>query len=116
MNVPQPSVILTDICRRLDWRALFGNDHPVELDLGAGDGGFALAYAQQHPGINLFAVERLLGRVAVLQQVSEPRPRRVVVGACARACGAVASRAATNAAVDATITATTIVSANPATS
>jgi len=62
------SVILTDICRRLDWRALFGNDRPVELDLGAGDGGFALAYAQQHPDTNLLAVERLLGRVRKIEK------------------------------------------------
>ena len=63
-----PSVILADICRRFDWRELFGNDHPVELDLGAGDGGFALAYAQQHPEINLLAVERLLGRVRKIEK------------------------------------------------
>jgi tRNA (guanine-N7-)-methyltransferase len=63
-----PSVILTDICQRLNWRELFGNDHPIELDLGAGDGGFALAYAQQHPEINLFAVERLLGRVRKIEK------------------------------------------------
>jgi len=68
MDVICPSVILTDICQRLDWRELFGNDHPVELDLGAGDGGFALAYAQQHPEINLFAVERLLGRVRKIEK------------------------------------------------
>ncbi len=46
----------------------FGNDHPVELDLGAGDGGFALAYAKQHPEINLLAVERLLGRVRKIEK------------------------------------------------
>ncbi len=63
-----PSVTLTDICQRLDWLALFGNDQPVELDLGAGDGGFALAYAQQHPEINLLAVERLLGRVRKIEK------------------------------------------------
>jgi len=61
-------VVLTDICARLDWRELFGNDHPIELDLGAGDGGFALAYAKQHPGINLLAVERLLGRVRKIEK------------------------------------------------
>jgi tRNA (guanine-N7-)-methyltransferase len=42
---------------------MFGNDNPVELDLGAGDGGFALAYAREHPEINVLAIERLLGRV-----------------------------------------------------
>jgi len=68
MDVLTHSVILTDICQRLDWHALFGNDHSVELDLGAGDGGFALAYAQQHPEINLLAVERLLGRVRKIEK------------------------------------------------
>ena len=63
-----PSVTLTDICQRLDWPALFGNGNPIELDLGAGDGGFALAYAQQHPDINLLAVERLLGRVRKIEK------------------------------------------------
>ena len=68
MDAFSPSVILTDICRRLDWRGLFGNNHPVELDLGAGDGGFALAYAQKYPEINLLAVERLLGRVRKIEK------------------------------------------------
>jgi tRNA (guanine-N7-)-methyltransferase len=61
-------LLVTDICRRFDWREIFGNDHPVELDLGAGDGGFAIAYAQQHPEINLLAVERLLGRVRKIEK------------------------------------------------
>jgi tRNA (guanine-N7-)-methyltransferase len=68
MVVSSLSVILSDICRRFDWRELFGNDRPIELDLGAGDGGFALAYAQQHPEINLLAVERLLGRVRKIEK------------------------------------------------
>ena len=61
-------LVVTDLCRRFDWREIFGNDHPVELDLGAGDGGFAIAYARQHPGINLLAVERLLGRVRKIEK------------------------------------------------
>ena len=63
-----PTVTLTDICERFDWRTLFGNDHRIELDLGAGDGGFALAYAKLHPEINLLAVERLLGRVRKIEK------------------------------------------------
>jgi tRNA (guanine-N7-)-methyltransferase len=68
MDASAHSVILTDICRRLDWRELFGNGHPVEVDLGAGDGGFALAYARHHPEVNLLAVERLLGRVRKIEK------------------------------------------------
>ena len=63
-----PRLSITDPCLRLDWRVIFGNDHPVELDLGAGDGGFALAYAAQHPEINLLAVERLLGRIRKIEK------------------------------------------------
>jgi tRNA (guanine-N7-)-methyltransferase len=68
VNASAYSVVMADICRRLDWREIFGNDRPVELDLGAGDGGFALAYARQHPEINLLAVERLLGRVRKIEK------------------------------------------------
>src|ERR1700727_3336466 len=86
MVVSSPSVIVDDICRRFDWRELFGNDHPIELDLGAGDGGFALAYAQQHPEINLLAVERLLGRVRKIEKraarakLTNPRVLRLEFG------------------------------------
>ena len=68
MSTLEHFVQIADICQRFDWRELFGNDHPVELDLGAGDGGFALAYAKQHPEINLLAVERLLGRVRKIEK------------------------------------------------
>ena len=61
-------MIIDDLCRPFDWRAIFGNDHPVELDLGAGDGSFALAYAAAHPQINLLAVERLLGRARKIEK------------------------------------------------
>ena len=63
-----PTISVADLCARLDWSRLFGNDNPIELDLGAGDGGFALAYAKQHPEINLLAVERLLGRVRKIEK------------------------------------------------
>lgn len=35
----------------------------IHVDLGAGDGGFALARARNHPDYGILAVERLLGRV-----------------------------------------------------
>ncbi len=68
MTTVSPSIEIADLCARLDGRQLFGNAHPIELDLGAGDGGFALAYACQHPEINLLAVERLLGRVRKIEK------------------------------------------------
>lgn len=41
----------------LDWRAVFGNDHPVELEVGFGKGLFLLTAAQSHPEINFAGVE-----------------------------------------------------------
>lgn len=46
-----------------DGKAIFGNDNPLEVDLGCGDGKFALEMAEQFPERNFLAVERLLGRV-----------------------------------------------------
>jgi tRNA (guanine-N7-)-methyltransferase len=64
-------VTLTDLLRPLDWVEIFGNDHPVVLDLGAGDGGFARSYAQAHPEWNVLAIERLLGRVRKITRRAE---------------------------------------------
>jgi tRNA (guanine-N7-)-methyltransferase len=61
-------VEIQDLCARLDWPALFGPDRRIELDLGAGDGGFALAYAAGRPETSLLAVERLLGRVRKIEK------------------------------------------------
>ena len=51
-----------DLLRVFDWREIFGNDNPVEIELGAGDGGFILEYANRHPERNFIAIERLKGR------------------------------------------------------
>ena len=42
----------------LDLVALFGNDHPVELEIGCGKGGFICALAARHPERNFVAVEK----------------------------------------------------------
>ncbi len=41
----------------LNWQDLFGNDHPVELEVGFGKGLFLLTAAQSHPEINYVGVE-----------------------------------------------------------
>lgn len=50
------------ILQRYDWDEVFGNLHPVEVELGSGDGGFILGRAASHPDRNFLAIERLLGR------------------------------------------------------
>ena len=51
---------------------IFGNDHPMEIDLGCGDGKFLVEMAQQFPERNFIGVERLLGRVrGVCRRIQE---------------------------------------------
>jgi len=54
-----PPTILT----RFHWLTVFGNVHPVELEIGAGDGSFLIQYAARHPEKNFLGIERLLGRL-----------------------------------------------------
>jgi tRNA (guanine-N7-)-methyltransferase len=44
----------------LDWEALFGNDHPVELEVGTGKGRFLIESARTHPEVNFLGIERSL--------------------------------------------------------
>lgn len=52
-----------DFFRRHSPEDIFRNNHPLEVDLGCGDGSFLIEMAQHYPGQNFLGVERLLGRV-----------------------------------------------------
>ena len=41
----------------LDFEALFGNQNPVEMEIGCGKGGFICELAARHPDVNFLAVE-----------------------------------------------------------
>jgi tRNA (guanine-N7-)-methyltransferase len=43
----------------LDWRTVFGNDHPVEIEVGFGKGLFLLTASQACPAINFLGIEIL---------------------------------------------------------
>ncbi len=40
------------------WKELFGNDHPLHLEIGTGKGRFILELAQQNPNINYVGIEK----------------------------------------------------------
>ena len=42
----------------IDWKQLFGNKHPVEIEIGPGKGRFLLEASKQYPNINYIGVER----------------------------------------------------------
>jgi tRNA (guanine-N7-)-methyltransferase len=52
-----------DYFRQVTSVDIFGNDHPLEIDLGCGDGTFLIEMAQHFPERNFIGIERLLGRV-----------------------------------------------------
>ena len=41
----------------LNWRSLFANDHPVEIEIGAGKGLFLVTAGEAHPETNYLGVE-----------------------------------------------------------
>ena len=43
--------------RPIDWRELFGNDRPVELEIGMGKGTFITEQARARPEVNFFGIE-----------------------------------------------------------
>jgi tRNA (guanine-N7-)-methyltransferase len=55
-----PSGVLLDdaISRQpIDWRAIFGNDRPVEIEIGSGKGTFLLARAPSREDVNFLGIE-----------------------------------------------------------
>lgn len=40
------------------WRELFGNDHPVHIEVGMGKGRFITALAEMNPNINYIGIEK----------------------------------------------------------
>ncbi len=48
---------LESLPRPLDFAALYGNDHPVELEIGFGKGTFLVEQASGRPDVNFFGIE-----------------------------------------------------------
>src|SRR5438445_71416 len=68
---------------RLPWAAVFGNDHPVEVEIGPGRGDLLLALAAAAPATNFFAIERAArAAAAIAEKAAERRLTnvRVVAG------------------------------------
>ncbi|MBV8214637.1 MAG: tRNA (guanosine(46)-N7)-methyltransferase TrmB [Verrucomicrobia bacterium] len=59
----QFEVFPADLCQPLLLSEIFGNDRPLEIDLGSGSGKFLVEAGRRYPERNFLGVERLLGRV-----------------------------------------------------
>lgn len=56
-----------------DFEALFGNDHPVYLEIGGGKGQFACEWAAQNPDKNLLMVERVNDVIVAACELAKER-------------------------------------------
>jgi len=45
------------LSRPVNWAEMFGNDHPVELEIGSGKGTFLKEQSQLRPEVNFFGIE-----------------------------------------------------------
>ena len=45
---------------QIDWASLFGNDNPVEIEIGCGKGRFVITSAMRYPDVNYVGIERAL--------------------------------------------------------
>src|SRR5436190_756649 len=62
----------------LDFKMLFGNDHPVIVEIGSGKGRFLIASAQEEPERNFIGIEKSLHYTRVIRERLAKRPIRNV--------------------------------------
>ena len=66
--VTEHAVPLSELSVPMDWKAVFGNPYPVEIEIGFGKGRFLLEAAKRHPKVNYIGVERAQKYVALTQE------------------------------------------------
>lgn len=59
---------------KIDWSKLFGNDHPVELEIGIGKGLFLTFAAKEHPEHNFLGIEYARKYLKIAKNRLEKRP------------------------------------------
>lgn len=77
---------LHDVEGQFDWSEFFGNDHPVEIDVGSGRGLFLVHSAEANPDINYLGIEidYREGRRAARRLKKRNFPNARVIGGDAR--------------------------------
>lgn len=53
-----PHCIQEPMAEKGRWHLIFGNDHPVHIEIGMGKGQFIMQFAKDHPDINYIGIER----------------------------------------------------------
>ena len=58
MIAESPYVVQKPEEQKGQWKHLFGNDNPIEIEVGMGKGKFIMELAQKNPDINYVGIER----------------------------------------------------------
>ena len=65
------------------WHEIFGNDHPIYIEVGMGKGQFIMALAKRHPENNYVGIEKyssvLLRALEKMDKEEEPLPNLVFI-------------------------------------
>ncbi len=74
--------VIEDLGEHLDWAEFFGNDNPVEIDIGCGRGLFVFNAATQNPNINYLGLEidYREGRRAAMRLLKREMPNARIIG------------------------------------
>src|SRR5690348_2619711 len=59
----KPFLNHTRLCRPADWPAVFGNDFPLEVEIGFGNGEYLAALSAQHTETNFVGFEQYCERI-----------------------------------------------------
>lgn len=73
-----PLVIQEPKAQRGQWQNVFGNDHPIHIEVGMGKGRFITELARKHPEINYIGIERYTS--VLLRAVEKLQGREVTDG------------------------------------
>lgn len=74
MIAESPFTIKNETECRGKWKELFGNDHPIHIEIGMGKGQFIMTLAKNNPNINYVGIEKfssVLVRALEKQEVEE---------------------------------------------
>ena len=74
--------VIDDIGDHIDWPTFFGNDNPVELDIGCGRGLFTFSAAERNPDVNYLGLEidYREGRRAATRLLKREMPNARIIG------------------------------------
>ena len=77
MLAAHPNFVISDpTLWKEKWNELFGNDHPIHIEIGMGKGQFITGMAKAHPEINYIGVEMQVSVVSIAldKLIEQPLP------------------------------------------